>query len=255
MYLLKKRLLPLLLSAALLLCCAACAPAAQAEPTPEPTETLPETLDIPYGDDGPEIDLDSIDFLSGGSNYIHDPVIIREGDTWYAFGTGYSLSVYKSEDGTRFKDNGFVFLFNPDWHKQYANPADDSLWAPDIIKWNGYYYLYYSVSSFGSNTSVIGLARNKTLDINNEGYEWEDLGMVINSTADNDYNCIDPNVVVDENGWPWLSFGSFWSGLKLIRLDPETMKPMEGAELISIARRGGTGAIEAPFIIYRDGYY
>ncbi len=249
-----KKLLSLLLAAYLLLTGAGCAAPAE-EPAPSPTEQLPEKLDYPYGDDGPEIDLDSVDFLSSGSNYIHDPVIIREGETWYAFGTGYSLSVYKSQDGSRFSDAGFVFLFNPEWHRDYLKPADDSLWAPDIIKWNGYYYLYYSVSTFGSNTSVIGLARNKTLDNTSEDYEWEDLGPVINSTAENDYNCVDPNVVVDENGWPWLSFGSFWSGLKLIRLDPETMKPLEDAELISIARRGGTGAVEAPFIIYRDGYY
>lgn len=259
-----KKLLALLLAGIFLLfaaCSDSPAPtgtSGEGEPTATPTVPAtqwPEKLDYPYGDGAPEIDLYELNWLAGGAGYIHDPVIIREGDTWYAFGTGYSIPMYKSRDGGRFSDAGLVFLFNPEWHRDYLTLADDSLWAPDIIKWNGYYYLYYSVSTFGSNISVIGLARNKTLDSKSEDYEWEDLGPVINSTADDYYNCIDPNVVVDENGWPWLSFGSFWGGLKLIKLDPETMKPLEGEELHSIARREGSGAIEAPFITYRDGYY
>ena len=232
-------------------------PVATDSETESPTSTpfIETKLDIPYGDDGPEINLYEVPFLSLGSLYIHDPVMIRENDKWYAFGTGYSITRYSSADGQRFTEDGFVFFENPSWHRDFLKPDDDSLWAPDIIKWNNYYYLYYSVSTFGSNTSVIGLARNKTLDDTSEEYNWEDLGPVISSDSSCNYNCIDPNVIVDENGWPYLSFGSFWSGLKLIRLNPETMLVDDGAELISIAQRDGTGAIEAPFIIYRDGYY
>jgi len=35
--------------------------------------------------------------------------------------------------------------------------------APDISLYKGQYYLYYSVSVFGKNTSCIGVATNKTL--------------------------------------------------------------------------------------------
>lgn len=61
-------------------------------------------------------------------------------------------------------------------------------------------------------------------------------------------------------GHHWLAFGSFWSGIKLIRLDPQTGKPPAGArEMHSIATRpapqGAPRAIEAPFIIERGGYY
>jgi arabinan endo-1,5-alpha-L-arabinosidase len=61
-------------------------------------------------------------------------------------------------------------------------------------------------------------------------------------------------MVVDASGGLWLAFGSFWSGLKLVALDSNTMKPAYGAEMHSIATRPNT-AIEAAYIIYKDGYY
>ena len=49
---------------------------------------------------------------------------------------------------------------------------------------------------------------------------------------------IDPNLIVDADGVPWLSFGSFWSGIKMRRLDAETGKlSAEDDNLYSIARR------------------
>jgi arabinan endo-1,5-alpha-L-arabinosidase len=115
---------------------------------------------------------------------------------------------------------------------------------------DGTYYLYYAVSSFGGNTSAIGLAATTSLSSGS----WQDQGLVIRSIWSDDYNCIDPNMVVDRSGRVWLAFGSFWSGLKLVELDPSTMKPMADAPLHSIASRPGN-AIEAPFIVHRDGYY
>jgi arabinan endo-1,5-alpha-L-arabinosidase len=47
--------------------------------------------------------------------------------------------------------------------------------------------MYYSVSTFGSNTSAIGLA-----------------SVVHSSTASCDHNAIDPNLFVDDKGRPRL---------------------------------------------------
>ena len=59
--------------------------------------------------------------------------------------------------------DGFVFEQIPEWARE-AVPRTKGIWAPDISFFNGLYHLYYSVSTFGSNHSVIGLATNKTLD-------------------------------------------------------------------------------------------
>lgn len=102
---------------------------------------------------------------------------------------------------------------------------------------------------------MIGLATNVTLDPTSPDYAWVDEGMVIRSRSSNNWNAIDPNLTFDEEGVPWLSMGSFWSGIKLHRLDSETGKlASEDAKLYAIASRGG-GPIEAPAIVYRDGYY
>lgn len=203
----------------------------------------------------PEIDLYKMKWDLNGDIGAHDPVIIRQQNKWYIFYTGVGLRMKESDDGLIWKDFGGIFNTKMDWFKKYVPTAGESIWAPDISLYKGVYYLYYSVSSFGRNTSVIGLATNKTLNPEDTEYKWEDMGAVINSNESNDYNCIDPNMIVDENGQPWLSFGSFWSGIKLVKLDPKTMKPNQGAELVSIASRPGNTAIEAPFILFHKGYY
>jgi arabinan endo-1,5-alpha-L-arabinosidase len=201
-----------------------------------------------------EQDLYAVSWDIKGDLGVHDPVITKQGDTWYIFSTGYGIRLKKSKDGIRWTDIGYV-LDNLEWQRKYVPIASNNLWAPDISFFNGLYYLYYCKSLFGTNTSVIGLATNKTLDPDSPDYEWKDRGAVIGSNSSNDYNCIDPNLVVDGNGQPWLSFGSFWTGIKLIKLDPSAMKPLSGEKMYSIASRPGNTVIEAPFIIYRQGFY
>ena len=85
-----------------------------------------------------------------------------------------------------------------------------------------------------------------------------------------DFNAIDPNVVFDEKGAPWLSFGSFWGGIKMRRLDAKSGKPSTSDQtLYSLAARKKPGnhesakpglppnwrAIEAPFIFRHGNYY
>ncbi len=200
-------------------------------------------------------ELYDMDWSLSGNLNAHDPVIIKQGETWYLFTTGTGITMKRSDDGGHWENIGPVFKRQPEWHKQMVPFNDGNLWAPDVFYQQGKYYLYYSVSSFGSNTSVIGLATNVTLDPTDPNYAWVDEGVVIQSMSADNYNAIDPNVVQDRDGNLWLSFGSFWSGIKLIQLDPETMKPAANATLYSIASRPGNTAIEAPFIVERKGYY
>lgn len=194
-----------------------------------------------------------------GDLITHDPVIIREDDTYYVFTTvGRYIGIKTSPDLERWTNAGAVFEEIPAWATE-AVPGTEGIWAPDIAFVDGEYRLYYSISTFGSNRSAIGLVTNKTLDPDAKDYRWEDQGMVVTSTKDSDFNAIDPNLIVDAEGRHWLALGSFWSGIKLFPLNPETGKPEPGTEPYSIARRlgvaGGPNPIEAPFIFQHDGWY
>ncbi|RYZ35651.1 MAG: hypothetical protein EOP49_33300, partial [Sphingobacteriales bacterium] len=134
----------------------------------------------------------------------HDPVMIKEKNTWYLFVTGNGVSVFSSTDMKNWRKEKPVFATTPAWVKA-ALPAyrGSSMWAPDISLYNGKYYLFYSVSVFGKGTSCIGLAVNKTLDTSSADHKWEDLGKVIQSVPGRDlWNAIDPNLVVDNNNVP-----------------------------------------------------
>ena len=197
--------------------------------------------------------------LRGDVRHVHDPSVIREGGTYYLFSTRAGIAVRCSEDLTRWRLCGDVFGHLPEWAVREV-PGLRGLWAPDVSHFNGRYHLYYSASTFGSNRSAIGLATNQTLDPSSERYAWRDQGKVIGSTPADDWNAIDPNIVLDEAGQPWLSFGSFWGGIKMRKIDAATGKlSAEDQTLYSLASRPRSkelpGAIEAPAIILKNGYY
>ncbi|WP_437313000.1 arabinan endo-1,5-alpha-L-arabinosidase [Sorangium sp. So ce385] len=186
--------------------------------------------------------------LSGDVQGVHDPSIIRAGDRYYVFSTGPGIAIRTSADLVRWDAAGSVFSDNPDWVASAVGDVD-ALWAPDISHWGGLYHLYYAASFFGTNRSCIGHATRGSLDAPET--RWLDHGAVVCSEG-TDYNAIDPSVVIDERGTPWLVFGSFWSGLKLMQLDLAGA-PVDGT-LTSIAARPST-AIEAPFVVRRGDYY
>lgn len=194
-----------------------------------------------------------------GELAVHDPVLIREGNTWYVFDTlGQHVGVKTSPDRLHWTNSSPVFKDLPAWTRA-AVPGTQGIWAPDISRVGGEYRLYYSVSTFGSNRSAIGLATNATLDPAAPDFRWKDKGLVVQSMPGDDFNAIDPNFVVDAQGRQWLALGSFWSGIKLLRLDPVTGKPAPGAKPYSLARRpapaGAPAPVEAPFIFRHGGWY
>jgi arabinan endo-1,5-alpha-L-arabinosidase len=197
--------------------------------------------------------------LQGDIRQVHDPSIIKEGRNFYLFSTRAGISIRCSAELIRWRLCGDVFAHLPEWAVKDV-PGLRGLWAPDVSFFNGKYHLYYSASTFGSNRSSIGLVTNQTLDPTSDKYRWVDQGKVIGSTALDDWNAIDPNVVLDEQDQPWLSFGSFWGGIKLRQLDFATGKLSATDQMLyALASRPRTaqlpGAIEAPAIIRKNGYY
>ena len=188
-----------------------------------------------------------------GDLQVHDPVVIKAGATWFVFHTGNGISVKTSGDRVTWKNAGRVFAASPAWHKQYVPKATVSLWAPDIHYRDGRYWLYYSVSSFGSRISAIGLATADTLLPEPGATHWIDQGMVLRTGDSENYNAIDPNAILDAEGSACLAFGSWWSGIKLVALDRASGKPAVGSAPASIASHDG--GIEGAFLLRQGPYF
>jgi arabinan endo-1,5-alpha-L-arabinosidase len=188
-----------------------------------------------------------------GDTFIHDPTVLKTASgTYLAAYTGDNVQLKTSTDRTRWTNAGAVFPQGAPWTTPYTN-GDRNLWAPDLSFHNNQYYLYYSASSFGSSRSAIFLATSPT----GASGSWTDRGLVIESTANSGFNAIDPNLVVDAQGNWWLSLGSFWSGIKLVKLDPSTGKRADNSAPLGIAARpdNAEGAVEAPVIVRRGDWY
>lgn len=196
--------------------------------------------------------------LDGFITNIHDPVIAHEGDMYYVYSTGSRLIIICSPDMLTWEFCGRVFESYPAWTSEVnANLVDG--WAPDISFFNGKWHLYYAVSTFGSQESAIGLVTSPTLDPKAADYGWTDAGMVLRSHVGDLWNAIDPALVLDEAGEPWLAWGSFWHGIFIRKIDPATGMFADGTEAVALADRT-TGVvdhklIEAPFLVNHDGFW
>jgi arabinan endo-1,5-alpha-L-arabinosidase len=190
----------------------------------------------------------------------HDPTLIAAHGQYYLFSTGDQLGAKTSKDLRSWQAAPEVFTAatRPDWLAERV-PGVMNLWAPDISFYGGKYHLYYSASTFGCNVSCIGHLTRPALDSGT----WSDEGPVVCSNEDrscdsgsrpDDWNAIDPNLIVDEAGKAWLAFGSFWGGIQMIELDENGARA--GTEVKTIAARPSNGgALEAPSIVRRCGYY
>lgn len=207
---------------------------------------------------------------------VHDPVMAWENGTYYLYSTGMGVQLATSRDRKTWTVQTRGALTDiPAWTHDSVPGFRGHVWAPDVIHYGGRWWMAYSCSTFGRNTSAIGLASSPTLDPSDTLlYRWQDEGALICSREGRDnWNAIDPNFALDENGQPWLTWGSFWDGIQLVQLDPVTMHVAEGSSPVTIARRlaladtlsaepnptsqhAGRNAIEAPFITrYGDYFY
>ena len=196
----------------------------------------------------------------------HDPVMIKQDSVYYLFTTGGGIA--SSTDLIKWKQEKPVFDKAPGWLTNDVIPGTrggGGYWAPDIQLVNGTYYLFYSYSAFAKNTSAIGVATNKTLHPSSPDYKWVDQGMVVQSVPNRDmWNAIDPNLVMDGNQG-WLVFGSFWGGIRMVKLAPDLLSVAKPEVWYTVARQPrtfalddtdpGDGTIEAPFIYKHFQYY
>ena len=187
---------------------------------------------------------------------VHDPsTIVKCKDDYWVFYTGNGAPSAHSKDLVNWVrgPRGGV-ITRQDWVAA-AVPGNqgNNCWAPDVMKIGDKYFLYYAVSTFGSPISAIGLSTSPTLDPADPTYKWTDKGIVVQSQRSDNFNAIDPAIAKDADGGLWLSFGSFWSGIKLIQLDPATGKRINpDSKIYALAH---SSQIEASYIYHHDKYY
>ncbi len=193
--------------------------------------------------------------LAGDYSWTHDPSrILKCNGKYFIYLTGDNIPMKVSTDLLTWKKGPSVLAKVPDWARQAVPLAkNDFAWAPDVILVNNKYLLFWSFSTFGSRVSVTGLLSSPTLDPQAPGYNWKDEGLVLASTRASDFNAIDPAPILDERGDLWLAIGS-WNrgGIKLVKLDKSTGKPLMAPVTVAAGQRTGP---EAAYLHFRGGWY
>ena len=198
-----------------------------------------------------------------GARNAHDPTVVRGDDgQWYMFSTDAAagvdaipagVHVRTSPDLVRWTFVGTALDGVP--APALAHTGAAGLWAPEVVRWptadgSPRWHMYYSASTFGSRTSVIGLATATS-----PAGPWTDAGPVVSTTHDVDgHNAIDAAVVFDRAGRPWFTYGSFFGGIHILPLDPATgfaQRPGETGTLIARRPASVDGAVEGAYIVYR----
>lgn len=179
---------------------------------------------------------------------IADPsVITAEDGSFYAYGTeddwgdgqGFRyVPIIRSTDLVNWEYIGDAFTFDtkPKW-------KDGGLWAPHVTYLNDKYYMYYSMSVWGDSNPGIGIA----IAEKPEG-PFTDHGPLFTSHEIGVRNSIDPFHFIDDDGTPYLFWGSF-HGIYGIELSNDGLSTV--GEKFEIAGH----AFEAPWIIKKDGRY
>ncbi|ESK87473.1 arabinan endo- -alpha-l-arabinosidase [Moniliophthora roreri MCA 2997] len=186
-----------------------------------------------------------------GDTAVHDPTMCKDKNgKYWVFSTGQGIPIRSSTDRTAFKLEGKVWPNGASWTDQYTGVSNGDLWAPDCYYSGGTFHLFYAASSFGSQNSGIFYAKSTT----GLPGSFSNEGLVLSTSGSNNFNAIDPNLLVVGNTW-YLSLGSFWTGIKSVTLNPSTGKP-NTSTITSLAQRTANGgAIEASNVFKNGNYY
>ena len=235
---------------------------------------------------------------------VHDPSIVKDGNNYYLFGTHMADAV--SSDLTSWKmfttninnDYASIFSVGAVWAAQGNSSYDlrSNLWAPDVIyntkmeKWCMYMSVngdkYYSSIALATADNITGpytyagtivysgftnsTEAAKTDYAKVTGSNNVDSRYLSNGSWNSAYgtNAIDPCVLYDKDGNLWMSYGSWFGGLYMLKLDNSTglrdysytypTKTNSSDQYMGIKISGGYGTCgEGSYIVWDEesGYY
>jgi hypothetical protein len=201
-----------------------------------------------------------------GDYFAHDPsTMIKDGNRYYVFYTSERIRYKYSTDLRNWTHGGVIQPSTPPtWATTAVPNFDGNYWAPDVAFFNGKYHVYYSVSSWGTIDSAIGLATSPSLI----SPTWTDQGKVVQSdtaweavpeTDTTSFNCIDPSILMATNGTIWMVFGSYSDGILVTQIDPATGKRLNpaniGTKIASSSPSFFSNTSEGAHIHQRGGFY
>jgi arabinan endo-1,5-alpha-L-arabinosidase len=231
---------------------------AQIAPATPPAGTTLPTAAPPAGQGRPPMAAIGVPVL--GMPFVHDPsTVVRFKGKYYVYSTGRGIPFYSSTDLVTWTREGNVFDKIPDAvHAGVPKNDGTGVWAPDIVRVGGQFYLYYAVSSWGSFQSVVALATNPVLDPKDPAYKWTDHGVVVSSNGTEDLNAIDPGVILAPDGTLWICYGSYHGSIRITQLDPKTglaLRAGAGKDRDLGAPIASARESEASDLIYHEGFY
>jgi arabinan endo-1,5-alpha-L-arabinosidase len=232
---------------------------------------------------------------------IHDPAIIEANGKYYIFGTNRQFAVsddlihWNTLENNITRDVTSVLgdIWN-EWPNQPSNPKiEGNTWAPDVI-YNpamGKYCMYMSVNGDRYRSVIVLLVAD---DLSGD---WNYVGPVVysgfdatnvertdvpevlgqkhlseedlaryHSLEDTRINAIDASMSYDDNGDLWMTFGSWFGGIWMIKLDPQTGLRDYSASYPTVADKsdayygiklaGGHWASgEGSYLVHTNGYW
>lgn len=186
---------------------------------------------------------------------VHDPSVVYDQGMYYIFGSHMAWAKSKDlcnwETFTMNINQEYNDLFGQQW-KDYCytqnNPnLNGNLWAPDVIynKAMKKYCMYMSVNGSDYNSVIVLLTADQIegpyetagsvvysgFNTSTHPVERTDVYKVLGegadlnryqSTSNTKLNAIDPCVKYDSDGSLWMSFGSWFGGIYLLKLDETT---------------------------------
>lgn len=200
-------------------------------------------------------ELFKTDYENHEEAFAHDPAIFQDDDgMYYVFSTHGDkygqVQIRKSKDLINWQTcKSALNLSELKIGAKYAEQKNIDVWAPDVIKGkDGMYWLYYSMSTLGSQKSCICLAKSDKVT---GPYFYKET--IIKSSKGLGPNAIDPNMFIDNDGKLYMVYGSFAGGVYLIELNADSGYAIDDGYGIRLAGQDEEWmAIEGPFIIYNE---
>lgn len=170
----------------------------------------------------------------------HDPSMLEAAGRYFVYSTGtFGENAYQIRTSQDLIHWSFVKQVFPQG-LQSVRPAvsqvlallgrrsqNETLWAPDVVRGkDGTYWLYGCYSAvFGDNYSVIFLARGDAPDAD---FRYVDTLVLSGGNWGRTPNAIDPQIFFSHSGEMYMTYGSFFGGIRILQLDPETGRRKDG---------------------------